>query len=296
LSKRRTQFGESAFMNNATFRQYVERLEELSLSMFEWSGLPDTVDARFLELCLFLGGKSVFFKDEAIGFLSLKCIANGPFDVYGIPIKRKAYASNNSYQKNLNNKNSVIIWNNYLHTNSYPAVLNYAKRLYELDRIIDVNAKAQKTPVLITAPETQRQVMLNVYKEYDGNSPVIFGDKQLDTKGIQAINTGAPYVADKIYELKTQIWNEALTYLGISNINIQKKERMITDEVMRNQGGTMASRYSRLEARRMACEEINNMFGLNIWCDYRDDVELTDEDEMVEEMTGEEQKEGDSNE
>lgn len=156
-------------MNNATFRQYVERLEELSLSMFEWSGLPDSVDARFLELCLFLGGKSIFFEDEAIGFLSLKCIANGPFNVYGIPIKRKAYASNNSYQKNLNDKNSVIIWNNYLHTNSYPAVLNYAKRLYELDRIIDVNAKAQKTPVLITAPETQRQVMLNVYKEYEGN-------------------------------------------------------------------------------------------------------------------------------
>lgn len=262
--------------------------------MFEWSGLPDSVDARFLELCLFLGGKSIFFEDEAVGFLSLKCIANGPFNVYGIPIKRKAYASNNTYQKNLNDKNSVIIWNNYLHTNSYPAVLNYAKRLYELDRIIDVNAKAQKTPVLITAPETQRQVMLNVYKEYDGNSPVIFGDKQLDTKGIQAINTGAPYVADKIYELKTQIWNEALTYLGISNINIQKKERMITDEVMRNQGGTMASRYSRLEARRMACEEINKMFGLNIWCDYRDDVELADEDDMVEEMTGETEKDGES--
>ena len=84
------------------------------------------------------------------------------------------------------------------------------------------------------------------------------------------------YVADKLYQLKTQIWNEALTYLGISNINITKKERLITDEVTRNQGGTIASRYSRLQSRREACKKINGMFGLDIWCDYREDFQKID--------------------
>ena len=107
--------------------------------------------------------------------------------------------------------------------------------------------------------------------KYEGNEPFIFGDKNMNPNAIKVLSTGAPFVADKLYALKSQIWNEALTYLGISNITINKKERMITDEVLRNQGGTIASRYSRLEARRQACKKINNMFGLNITCDYRDD-------------------------
>ena len=48
---------------------------------------------------------------------------------------------------------------------------------------------------------------------------------------------------------------------------------MITDEVTRNQGGVVASRYSRLQSRREACEKINAMFGLDIWCDYREDFQ-----------------------
>lgn len=107
---------------------------------------------------------------------------------------------------------------------------------------------------------------------------MIKGDRGLNPNSMTVLKTDAPYVADKLYQLKTQIWNEALTYLGISNVNISKKERLITDEVMRNQGGTIASRYSRLEARRMACKEINKMFGLNIWCDYREDYQEIDAD------------------
>ena len=109
--------------------------------------------------------------------------------------------------------------------------------------------------------------------QYDGNKPVIKGVKGLNPNAFTVLKTDAPYVADKLYQLKTQIWNEALTYLGISNINITKKERLITDEVTRNQGGTIASRYSRLQARREACKKINEMFGLDIWCDYREDFQ-----------------------
>ena len=119
--------------------------------------------------------------------------------------------------------------------------------------------------------------MVNLYKKFDGNEPVIYGDKNLNPNNVKVLKTDAPYVADKLYQLKTQIWNEALTYLGISNINITKKERLITDEVTRNQGGTIASRYSRLEARREACRAINKMFGLDIWCDYREDYQALSE-------------------
>lgn len=268
-------FGESAVMNNATYIQYFNRLVELSVSMFEWQGLPETVDPRYLELHLFQNGSMVYFRDEVMGDLCLDCIANGQFDVYGNPISRRAYSSYNKYQKTLNESDSVIIWNNYLRQPSVLDVKMFAKRLYNLDRIIDVNANAQKTPVLVQGTEKQRLTLVNLYKEFDGNAPFIFGDKNLDLNSLRAISTNAPYVADKLYQLKTQIWNEALTYLGISNLNIQKKERMITDEVQRNQGGTIASRYSRLEARREAVDKINRMFGTDISVDYREDLQIT---------------------
>lgn len=275
-------FGESAVMNNATYIQYFNRLVELSVSMFEWQGLPETVDPRYLELHLFQNGNMVYFRDEVMGDLCLDCIANGQFDVYGNPISRRAYSSYNQYQKTLNESDSVIIWNNYLRQPSVLDVKMFAKRLYNLDRIIDVNANAQKTPVLVQGTEKQRTTLVNLYKEFDGNAPFIFGDKNLDLNSLRAISTNAPYVADKLYQLKTQIWNEALTYLGISNLNIQKKERMITDEVQRNQGGTIASRYSRLEARREAVDKINRMFGTDISVDYREDFQITNENDTGE--------------
>lgn len=273
--KKDREFWETAGTNNATWRLYYNRLVELSISMFEWKNLPDTIDPRFLELTLFSEGQAVFFLDEDIGYLALQNAAYGNLDVYRIPTIRRAYAAN-GYQRNLSDKDSVIIFNNYLHTNSMLDVQMFAKRLYNLDRAIDVNANAQKTPVLIICDESQRLTMENIYKQFDGNAPVIFGNKNINTNDLKTLNTGAPYVCDKLYELKTQIWNEALTYLGISNINITKKERLVTDEVTRNQGGTIASRYSRLQARREACEKINAMFGLNIWCDYREDYQEID--------------------
>lgn len=275
-------FDESMVLNNLTYRQYLNRLTELAISMFEWKNLPDTVDARYLELHLFETGCMVYFKDEVIGDLCLDCIVQGRLDVYGNPLLRRAYSGYNNYQKLLKYNNSVIIWNNYLHGNSILDVEMFARRLYNIDRIIDVNANAQKTPVLLQGSEKQRLTLLNLYKEYDGNAPFIFGDKNLDINSLKAFSTNAPYVCDKLYQLKTQIWNEALTYLGISNINIQKKERLITDEVTRNQGGTIASRYSRLESRRQAVEKINDMFGTNIEVNYREDFQQDGDDNQPE--------------
>lgn len=282
MRRTKTQFDDSLISNNMTYLQYLNRLTELAISMFEWKNLPPTVDPRYLELHLFETGCMVYFNDDVIGDLCLDCMANGRLDVYGNPVLRKAYSGYNNYQKLLKESNSVIIWNNYLHTNSVLDVKMFAKRLYNLDRIIDVNANAQKTPVLVQATEKQRLALLNLYKEFDGNAPFIFGDKNLDLNSLKAISTGAPYVCDKIYMLKTQIWNEALTYLGISNINIQKKERLITDEVTRNQGGTIASRYSRLESRREAVKKINAMFGTNIEVNYREDFQQVDDNNQAE--------------
>lgn len=267
-----SEFNTSARGNKASYIQYFDRLTELAISMFDWQNLPDTVDARYMELVLYNRGQVLFFKDEELGFLALPNAGNGKFNVYGIPIRRRALAVN-GYNKELTSDDSVIIWNNMLHTGSSFEVEMYSKRLYEIDRTIDVNVKAQKTPVLIKCDEHDRLTMKNLYMQYDGNAPVIYGDKNLNDKGIQSISTQAPYVAGTLYELRTQLYNEILGVLGISNISYQKRERLISDEVIRSLGGTIANRFTRLEPRRKACKEINKMFGLNISVDYREDYQ-----------------------
>lgn len=278
-------FWESGQMNNRFYAQYYDSLTELAISMFEWKNLPDTIDERYLELILFSHGEAVFFKDEVMGYLALANLNQGDFDVYRVPKRRRAYGGN-GYQKPLDNEDSVIIYNNYLRRPSMSVVRNYSEILYDLDRSIMVNSKAQKTPVLISCDENERISLLNLYQKYDGNQPFIFGTKEIKADTLKAISTGAPFVAKELYELKTKYWNEALTKLGISNINVQKKERLVSDEVTRMMGGTIASRYSRLEMRRKACKQINNMFGLDIDCDFREDFREADDEVMITGDTG----------
>ena len=273
------EFNMSALDNKRSWVQYHDKLTELAVSMFEWKNLPDDIDPIFLERVLFFEGKILFFKEDGLNkFVVMRFNGNGNFDIYNVPVDRQAYSSPNGFTSNLTNENSVIIYNNMIRKPSTLDMQIFSKRLYEIDRTIDTNIKAQKTPVLILCDEKQRLTLKNMYMQYDGNQPVIYGDKtSLNPNSLQVLQTGAPFLADNLMDVKNRIFNEALTYLGISNINTQKKERMITDEVTRNQGATIANRYSRLEARRKACEQINEMFGLNISCDFRAEYRMVDE-------------------
>ena len=275
--KKSNGFFESAITNRESYDFYYDRIKELKISMFEWQNMPEEIDVRFLELMLFERGAVVFFKDEELNqYLCLPVTLGGKWNVYRIPLIRRAFAIN-GYNRKLTIDNSVIIYNNALRTNSVRETILFAKRLSNFDRVIDVNVQAQKTPLIIRCDEKERLTLENLYMKYDGNQPIIFGDRNLSQQPLECINTDAPFLADKIYQLKTEYWNEMLTFNGISNLNIQKKERLVTDEVARSQGGTIASRYSGLNARLRGCELINNMFGLNIDCRYREDFSTGDE-------------------
>ena len=266
---KKTFFDVSLLMNNELYMFYYLSLKELAMSTFEWIGLPDTINARFLEKILFESGQAVYFNDEVIGDIITNVSAASEYNYNDIPIERTSYTQQ-GYYRNLNINNSVIIYNNMIRTSSESIARLYAYKIYDLDMTIMVNARAQKTPILIECEESQRLTMVNLYKQYDGNEPVIFGNKGLSSKGLKLLKTDAPYVSDKLYELKTNIWNEALTFLGIANVSNAKKERMIVDEVVRNLGGTISARFSRMNMRQTACEEINKMFGTNITVRFKD--------------------------
>lgn len=271
MSKSAKRRWQSAELNNKTYIDYYNRLMELALNVFEWENLPPSVDERFLELTLYEMGYCLYFNDEIIGNLALTCTIGGQLDVYRIPVLRRAYAVN-GYNKMCSTKDSVLIFNNYLHTPTQLTIELFARRLYEIERAIDVNVKAQKTPTLILSSEQQRLTMQNLYMQYDGNEPFIFGDKNMDIESIKSLKTDAPFVADKLEILKHQIWNEALTFCGIENSNQDKKERLVSDEVGGNYGNIEAQRNVMLNVRKQACKKINAMFGTNIDVHFRSNL------------------------
>ena len=274
--------------NINSYVKYRNQLMELGMSMIAWDfdkipeGQRTFLNDRQIEYHEYYKGATVFFKDEELDeFLCLPVMLSGPYDLDDMPKRRMAYSKNTNYKKKLDETNSVVIYNNYLRIPSCYTVDHYASMLSDLEESIAVNCKAQKTPIAILCNENERLSMQNLYEQFDGNYPFIFGQKELNVKDIKSINTGAPFVADKLYQIKMQIWNEALTYLGISNISYQKKERLVSDEVIRNMGGTIASRYTRLEIRREACDKIKKMFNVEVEVDYREDFRQTDDENMI---------------
>lgn len=253
-------------INNKTYIDYLNRLKLLAISLFKWKGLDDIAGfgaSRFLELALYENGRACFLKDEKLGYLALKVNPSDKLNVYNLPEKVMAWSI--GYNRTLPFDNVVYIMNNELELPTSQTLSLFAYRLYETERTIDVNLIAQKTPVLIEGDTKTIVTLKNVYMQYSGNTPFIFGNKQFDISNkLNVLKTDAPYLVDKLELHKHEIWNEALTYLGIDNANTDKKERLITDEVESN--NDLISYYLNCfyKTRKHACDLINERYGLNI--------------------------------
>ena len=263
-------FLDSALMNSSTYWDYVERFKKICLSMFEWVNLPDSMNARYLEECLYYKGQAGLLKDEIYGFINTQVASNGYLNIYGLPNSLNCYSYGYQSIRNLytgldgtEDKDCILVMNNWQRIPTASTIELFCQRLAEAEMTASTNIKAQKTPVLIVVGENQRLMMENLYAQYDGNRPFIFGDKnQLSENAIKSISTGADFIADKIMDYKKAIWNEALTFLGVNNLSNEKKERLITDEASSNNELINLNLQSMLIPRQEACKQFNKLFGL----------------------------------
>lgn len=268
MSKKYTRDGREFYKNNWCYIKWFRRLKRIAVSRFKWNNLPSSIDERFLEITLFEKGTAIFFRDDVLGFLTLPTTIQGNLNVYNIPMERMAWA-NNGYQNFLDQNNSVVIFNDALYGTGYEEIEPWAYELYICNSVKIINVNAQKTPILLQGPESQRLTLENLYMQYEGNKPVIKGTDNLKPEEFGVLKTDAPFVADKLQLMEADIWNEALTALGIPNVAQTKRSALLSDEVERMQGGAFSSRYSGLMMREQACEKINRMFGLDISVEYR---------------------------
>lgn len=251
---------EAMVLNNATYIDYFNRLELLAISIFEWEGLDEIGgNSRFLEMTLFEEGRAVFVKDPELGYLTLRVAPNGKLNYYRLPVSIEAVSI--EYNKKYPLEDVVYIMNNELQLPTARTIDLFARKLYEIERTREVNIKAQKTPVLIQGTDKQRLTLQQLYMQYDGNVPFIFGDKDTNLDAcLKSISTMAPFVADKLVLQKHEVWNECLTFLGIDNANTDKKERLITDEVESNNELIYFYLNCFYKTRKKACDEINKKF------------------------------------
>ena len=91
----------------------------------------------------------------------------------------------------------------------------------------------------------------------------IFTSKGFRAEDVNVLQTNAPFIADELHGMKQAILRECMTLLGIENANMDKKERLVADEVNANNQQVIASRNIWLSERKKAIEKLNNKFNLN---------------------------------
>lgn len=261
-------------INDRTMIDYIDRLKMLAISLFTWKDLDKYAGigaSRFLELSLYEDGRGVFIKDETLGYMALKVNPSDKLNVYQLPTKVMAWSI--GYNKQYNFDDVVYIMNNELQKPTREFMELFAYRLYETECTININLNAQKTPVLIEGDAKTILTLKNVYMQYSGNTPFIFGNKQFDISNkLNVLKTDAPYIVDKLDIHKHQIFNDALTVLGIDNANTDKKERLITNEVESNEELIKYYLNCFYKTRKNACEQIKEKFNIDIDIELNKDI------------------------
>lgn len=247
-------------INNRTMKDYFDRLSLIATSIFTWEGLDEIGgDSRFLEQCLFKYGRACFIKDKELGYMTINANPSDKLNHYNLPVRINAWSV--GYSKNYDFDDCVYIMNNEMELPTISTIELFALRLYEAERTIDINIKAQKTPVLIEGDAKSMLTLKNLYMKFSGNEPFIFGNKNFNLdKALNVLKTDAPFIADKLQDYKHEVWNECLTFLGINNANTDKKERLVTDEV--NSNNDLIKFYFNCfyKTRKKACDEINKKY------------------------------------
>ena len=252
----------SDLLNDLTFRVLFDKYKLVAINAFQWEGLPDGIQERHIERELFERGKCIFFRDPEMSFMALECQSTGQVDPYGDPLSYIAHGVN--YHKRYWEGDCVIIENNKLRLATRDFILFYVNKLTEAERTMDVNIKSCKTPVVFACDDKDVLTFKRIFQQVDGNVPAIFADRGLNLDSIQAFLTGVKFMGNELMDYSQSVENKLLTFLGINNPAVDKKERLITDEANSNNQLIDSFAQLQLEARQRACEAINKMYNLNV--------------------------------
>lgn len=237
----------------------INEIMNLAINRFEWENLPDGLTSYQIENMLLRYGQLFCFEDKNFGFFILPCFNEKRLNVYGLPQFLNVFSLNGSFTKSIDINDGVLIRNNHLGTADYTNFCTYAKRLDDIEMTQDVNLFQQNIPKIILADEDSKLTAKALIDKLKKFKYVVMGKKSLITNvnTTDVLDTTAPFLLADLQQYKTNIKNELLTYLGVNNTDIQKKERLISDEVNSNNEYIKSTLQMLYDIRLKACDEIN---------------------------------------
>ena len=255
--------------NFKTYNMYFRQMLTLAENVFEFKNLPEFIDVSYLNKQLLRKGSVAFFKEDGLGLIALPYDVVGHLDVYGRPNRIEVHGDN-SFHRILNRDEYVIMYDNNGRYPLYLDICQMAERIALCVRTEDVNILHQRTPRVWKTSKDKELSLKNAINEIDSMQENVIAYESLDIEDANVILAPAPYVTDKIDIHLKELWAEFFRLIGVANLQEQKRERVIVDEMVASQGGTIASRFSRFEPRKEAIEKINNKFNADIQVQYYD--------------------------
>lgn len=266
----------SQLYNYKTYLNYKDKMMSLAMNVFQFSNMNPFIDMALVNRTLVENGSIAFFKDDVTDELLAMPYTNlGVLDYYGRPTRIQPIPYFGSYKRVLNKNEFVIMYDNNSHIPIYPQIIQSAERMALIKRGIDINVSQQMTNRFWKTSEENEKTLKAILQQVDSNVETIVTYDNFDLDETQQVMNPAPFVADKLNECKKEEWAEFLEVIGICESQINKKERVISDEIMFSMGGTIASRFNRYESRRKAVKEINEKFGTNIEVAFYDGLPST---------------------
>ena len=270
-------------LTRSYYKNWFNRFFNIAISRFKWEGLEEHpfINERFIEQFLFFEPLMVGFSDPMMGPVVLPAMQESNFNIIGDPLSVRAYGYNSNYNRSgLDESNSAYLWTNMSRFPDVHIIRQFAKRLTEIDRTIDLNLAAQKTPRIAFATEDTKLSVQNLTYQVDKYDPWLYiKSKNLNADDLKnmigVLDLRVEYLGLQLEAQKKETLAEALTYLGVESNYNMKAERQFTTEVTMTLGQIEADRYSPLVARQDFCEKFNKMFGTHISCSPRSELALS---------------------
>lgn len=253
--------------NNMIYQYYRNRLVTLALSQFIWDfgKWGETCDQFYFEKKLLFEGRAALMHPEGANpdeWISVGYVPNGTLNIYGYPTDIKGIGFNAT---NIKPDEWVICYDNPLRQPIMCYIDLYARLLWECHMVFRSNLKHQNTPYIFKGNKNQELSFRNLFLQLSGYRPYILARRQEDIDAIQVLKTEAQFHGKELLEVLKIIWAEAISMLGIAPAaEIDKKERMVTDEIAFHREEYIISRNSRELTRKKMCGRINNYHGGNI--------------------------------
>ena len=149
VGNRVKKFTDYMYINDDTYIDYLERLKKIAISIFEWKNLPESMDSRFLEFCLYYTGQAALLQNDAGVLINTKACTAGDINIYELPTSINCYSVGFNQTKKVydgfvaDNANpedyAVHVLNNLNRCATAYTIELFAYRLYLAQRTADIN-------------------------------------------------------------------------------------------------------------------------------------------------------------